>query len=61
MDLRRPIGRVTIFCLFLRFVLIFKGSVLQSVNVMCLFLRNVLIFESRAYYVLDQMLFPLNE
>ena len=35
---------VTISCLFLRFVLIFKGNVLENVK-MCLFLRNVLIFD----------------
>ena len=43
----RPIYRVTISCLFLRFVLIFKGNVLENVNVL---LRNVLIFESRGYF-----------
>ena len=31
-DLRK--GRVTISCLFLRFVFIFKGNVLQNVNVL---------------------------
>ena len=36
------IGRVTISCLFLRFVLIFKGSVLENVN--------VLISKKRAYF-----------
>ena len=40
--MRGPIGRVTILCLILRFVLIFKGSVLENVN--------VLIFEFRAYF-----------
>ena len=34
--------RVTISCLFLRFMLIFKGNVLENVN--------VLIFKKRAYF-----------
>ena len=37
-----PIYRVTISCLFLRFVLIFKGNVLQNMN--------VLISKKRAYF-----------
>ena len=36
------ISRVTISCLFLRFVLIFKGNVLENVN--------VLISKKRAYF-----------
>ena len=36
------IARVTILCLFLRFVLIFKGNVLENVN--------VLISKKRAYF-----------
>ena len=44
------IGRVTISCLFLRFMLIFKGNVLENVNVFiskktCLFLSPGLIFD----------------
>ena len=39
---KRCIGRVTISCLFLRFVLIFKGNVLENVN--------VLISKKRAYF-----------
>ena len=38
----RPIARVTISCLCLRFVLIFKGNVLEIVN--------VLISKKRAYF-----------
>ena len=43
-----PIDRVTISCLFLRFFLISKDSVLENVNV--LIYKKLLVFESRAYF-----------